>query len=122
MGQSVSDSRVVGHVVRPGAARPASGGAGYRLRSIFGFRKRFKETKKMIHPCDLQYAVNALAYAHQSKSMTFFLVCYISAHHSTDARRIDVRHFGEIDDESAGIVGADSGLEIEQCCYGQWST
>jgi hypothetical protein len=70
----------------------------------------------VVYSGDLQGVADAIAYSDQGETASVFLVSHVSTYQRPDAGGIHVGDAGEFDDEKTGIVGAYSGLKVEEGC------
>ncbi len=63
---------------------------------------------------DLERIAYAVSYADQSQAAAILLMIHIGTDQRADAGGVDVRDFGQVEDERAGGITANLGLELEE--------
>ena len=81
---------------------------------MLGFGERGVEAEKLFDAGGLQGIEDAIVYADQGEGTAVLAVIHVSTNQRADPSRVDVADRGEVDDEGASWLSAESRLELEK--------
>lgn len=81
---------------------------------MFRFDLGVEEAEERVDARHFQGVVNALVDTYQRERASVFMMGDIGADQGTNAGGVDIGDIGEVDDESAGVLGAEGRLKLEE--------
>jgi len=83
------------------------------VRGLLCLRHGPKKAEEVLYARDFERLMNALIDTHQPQGSSILLPADIRSHKRSNSSGIGQRHISEIQNQSAGFVGAHFGLEVK---------